>query len=135
MIKTFAYDQNDSLIEELADFLNNENPSKSIKEQENLNKLEKSLEENVLDKAVINIDSDHPNIVEEKKVTRNKAQMNFLEINEKQIISSSTNNLNNNNIMINYEDFEEGPPINYEHFQQVKKLKLCLLHSTLLHII
>jgi hypothetical protein len=71
-----------------------------------------------LDNAVINTDRHLQNDI---KNTRNQPQRNFLEINEKQIISSSTNNLQNNNInnINNYDDVEEGPPINYEHFQQV----------------
>lgn len=69
-----------------------------------------------LDNAIINTDRQ---IQLDLKNTRNQPQRNFLEINEKQIISSSTNNLQNINNIKNYEDVEDGPPINYEHFQQV----------------
>lgn len=70
-----------------------------------------------LDNAVINNESEDEIVPQQPKITRNKAKMNFLEINEKQIISSSTNNINNN--IIHHDDMEEGPPINYEHYQQV----------------
>ena len=108
------------MIEELANFLNNDNTSKAKKECKEQDKLDLSKKDiNNLDNLININDYEQPFIAEEIKNTRNTAQKNFLEINEKQIISSSTNNLNNNNL-INYNDVcEEGPPINYEHFQQV----------------
>jgi len=59
--------------------------------------------------------SDAQDIQVESKNTRNHACNDFIQINEKQIISSSTNYVNN--VMNRNED--EGLPINYEHFQQV----------------
>ena len=108
------------MIVELADFLNNENTSKSKNEFKKQDNFDKSKEEyNKLDNALNYNNSDQPFLREEISYSRNTGQKNFVEINEMQIISSSSNNLNNNNF-INYNDVcEEGPPINYEHFQHV----------------
>lgn len=115
------------MIEELADFLNNENPSK-IKKDTNTIRIDIEKHDNFKNSHEVNTDQDNAvlntdlHLHNDLKNTRNQPQRNFLEINEKQIISSSTNNLqnyNNNNNIINNDDIDEGPPINYEHFQQV----------------
>jgi len=114
-IKSIIDDQNDSLIDDLADFLNNENPKKR-NEEKKIDEIEIQEENNQLDDALLenNISDNQEQDNKILKSTRNVQQNDFISINERQIVSSSTNNFNN---LMSCE--EEGPPINYEHYQQV----------------
>jgi len=81
---------------------------------------EKLLDEDKLNNAVLKNDYELQKFDVETKKKRNLPQNEFFKINEKQIISSSSSNVNNNyNNIYGNDDGEEGPPINYEHFQQV----------------
>jgi len=107
-------DQNDSLINELADFLNG---TSDAKQEETEHEQRQSLNQ-----AILNEFHEIVVVPQTQLVNANasrKSPQSFREITEKQILSQNNEINNQNEKKDNENEEEQGPPVNFEYLQQV----------------